>query len=85
MRWLWAPLAAVCLVGTLVLWRRQRDHLLPALLLAWLVVQMNIAINEGRYRKPAEGLLIAQALALAATVSSRRRRAPPALETPSAA
>ena len=83
-RWLWAPLAVVCLVATLVLWRRQRDHLLPFLLLAWLAVQMNIAVNEGRYRKPAEGLLIAQTLALAAVVSSRRRRAPPSLETPSA-
>jgi len=73
MRWLWAPLAVYCLVATLVLWRRQRDHLLPALLLVWFLVQMHVAFNEGRYRKPAEGLLIAQALVLVAATSSRRR------------
>ena len=73
MRWLWAPLAVYCLVATLWYWRRQRDHLLPALLLVWFLVQMHVAFNEGRYRKPAEGLFIAQALVLAAAASSRRR------------
>ena len=73
MRWLWAPLSLYCLVATLLYWRRQRDHLLPALLLIWFLVQMHVALNEGRYRKPAEGLLIAQTLVLAAAASSRRR------------
>ena len=66
-RWVWAPLALVCLVATLARRRRQRDWLLPALLLAWFVVQglFPLSVNEGRYRKPFEGLLIAQCLLLA--------------------
>jgi len=68
LRWLWGPLAVACLVLTIWTWRRQRERLLPTLLLTWLVTQglLPLAFNEGRYRKPAEGLLIAQALVLAA-------------------
>jgi hypothetical protein len=67
-RWLWAPLLIVVFVGTAMTWRRQRDHLLPVLVMTWLAVQglAPMAFTEGRYRKPGEGLLIAQALLLVA-------------------
>jgi hypothetical protein len=72
LRWIWAPLAALCFVMTLACWRRERERLLPAMLLVWFVVQglLPISVNEGRYRKPFEGLLLAQCLLLA---SSGRR------------
>jgi hypothetical protein len=67
LRWLWVPLALACVIATVVTWRRHRDHYLVALLLVWFVVQglLPLAFTEGRYRKPAEGMLIAQALLLA--------------------
>ena len=67
MRWLWAPLAVLCLMWTLATWKRERERLLPALLLTWFLVQgvWPLAVNEGRYRKPFEGLVIAQCLLLA--------------------
>lgn len=72
LRWIWAPLTLLCAVTTLVRWRSQNERLLPTLLLTWFVVQglLPISVNEGRYRKPFEGLLIAQCLLLAA---GRRR------------
>jgi hypothetical protein len=38
--------------------------LLPGLTLVWLVFQglLLLSVNEGRYRKPLEGLLVAQSL-----------------------
>ncbi len=67
MRWLWAPGALVCLV-LLVVYRRRMEGqwMLPAVLLAWFLVQglLPISVNEGRYRKPFEGLLIAQYILL---------------------
>ena len=74
MRWIWAPLTIACILATLVQWRRQRERLLPLLIVAWFVVQglFPLSVNEGRYRKPFEGLLIAQLLLLAAG----RRRTP---------
>jgi hypothetical protein len=74
MRWIWAPLTALCLVVTLLRWKRQRERLLPALILTWFAVQglFPLAVNEGRYRKPFEGLLLAQCLLLAAGGSRRR-------------
>ncbi|HSW05124.1 hypothetical protein [Aquabacterium sp.] len=76
-RWLWAPLSLACLVLTVVCWRQQRERLLPALILTWFVVQGLVPLvpNEGRYRKPFEGLLLAQCLLLGATLSQRRRSA----------
>ena len=74
-RWLWAPFF-VALVG-LGCWR-WRDTLarplLPAVILIWFLFQgwMLVAVNEGRYRKPLEGLLVAQALVFA----DRARRRP---------
>lgn len=64
-RWIWAPLM-VLLLG-LGLWR-WRDivakPLVPALIVTWFCFQAVslISVNEGRYRKPLEGLLIVQAL-----------------------
>ncbi|HNG61671.1 MAG TPA: hypothetical protein PKZ52_17745, partial [Cellvibrionaceae bacterium] len=63
MRWLWAPLfifAIIVLIKDAKKLRRQ--WLLTAVIAAWFVVQglIPIAINEGRYRKPLEGLLVAQ-------------------------
>jgi hypothetical protein len=76
LRWIWAPLAVLCLVVTLKSWRRQRERLLPALLLTWFVVQglLPLSVGEGRYRKPFEGLLIAQCLLLAACGRGAARR-----------
>ncbi|MBB3060469.1 NPCBM/NEW2 domain-containing protein [Microbulbifer rhizosphaerae] len=73
-RWLWAPLTLLLLAGTAFYWRRLKgERLLPSLLLTWIVVQglLPIAVNEGRYRKPGEGLLFAQAALL---LAARRRR-----------
>lgn len=79
-RWLWAPLGLVALVVTLAWRRRQRDWLLPALLFVWFLVQgvIPLSVNEGRYRKPFEGLLLSQCVLL---LAARRRQevAAPAL------
>ncbi len=72
MRWIWAPLALGILVWSL-LWRRRLPGnrtdrlLLGAIMLIWFVIQglMLYAVNEGRYRKPLEGLLIGQIVLLA--------------------
>lgn len=69
-RWLWAPLFTICCVWTFIRLRRQpRQWLLPSIILAWFLVQtlLPISVNEGRYRKPLEGLLIAQLVLLAAS------------------
>ena len=63
-RWIWPPLTLAVVV---LVWRR-RKHLqdahviLPALLVTWFLVQgvFPLSVNEGRYRKPFEGLLVAQ-------------------------
>ena len=84
-RWVWAPLTVLCLVWAVARRRQVRERLLPALLLTWFLVQgiLPISVNEGRYRKPFEGLLIAQCLLLGA--ATRRPRpdliAPRAAET----
>ena len=75
-RWVWAPLSVLCLIATLACRRRERERLLPALLLIWFVVQglTPLTPNEGRYRKPFEGLLLAQCLLLASSCHRARRR-----------
>jgi 4-amino-4-deoxy-L-arabinose transferase-like glycosyltransferase len=75
-RWLWFPALLVVLAWTAWRWREALSRpLLPLLVLAWLAVQglSLFAPNEGRYRKPIEGLLVAQLLLI--VDSSRRRRA----------
>ena len=66
LRWLWAPLTAACLLLTIVRWRGLRERLLPVLMLTWFLVQglFPLSVNEGRYRKPFEGMLLAQCLLL---------------------
>lgn len=79
-RWLWAPLFIVLLVGVAIHHRRFKGNwLLPAMILAWLVVQVliPIAVNEGRYRKPFEGLAIAQLILWFALMRGRARDAAP--------
>lgn len=74
MRWLWAPLFILCLV-TIFLQRKKLkgQWLLPSVLVVWFLVQglTPISVNEGRYRKPFEGLIVAQVLLLIAV--SRRK------------
>lgn len=68
-RWLWAPLTLALLLLTVRRWRHLRgNRLLPVLIAVWILVQglLPIAVNEGRYRKPAEGMLLAQAALLLA-------------------
>lgn len=74
MRWLWAPAFVLVLIGMLLLRRRLRGNwMLPAVLLTWFIVQglLPISVNEGRYRKPFEGLVVAQILLFAAAVRGR--------------
>ena len=67
MRWIWAPLFLLVVILAVA-----RPHatlkrpLLPALIVTWFFFQASslLAVNEGRYRKPLEGLLVAQVLAL---------------------
>ncbi|GAB2903222.1 hypothetical protein GCM10027046_35690 [Uliginosibacterium flavum] len=77
LRWLWAPLSLAGLALTVGLWRRQRERLLPSLILVWFLLQGLglVAVNEGRYRKPFEGLLIAQLILLASTLRKPQQAA----------
>jgi glycosyltransferase involved in cell wall biosynthesis len=73
MRWIWAP-AFLVAIGILVkAGLRKHEYATPVLaaLLLWFLFQglLLFAVNEGRYRKPAEGLIIA---ALLIGVSYRR-------------
>ncbi|WP_193163029.1 NPCBM/NEW2 domain-containing protein [Microbulbifer hainanensis] len=80
MRWLWAPLTLLLFAASALYWRRLRNaRLLAVLLLTWIFVQglLPIAVNEGRYRKPAEGLLLAQAALLLSLRRHRGREAVP--------
>ncbi|WP_226667350.1 hypothetical protein [Microbulbifer aggregans] len=75
LRWVWGPLALMLLVATVFYWRRLKgQRMLPALIATWFIVQglLPIAVNEGRYRKPAEGMMLVQVALLLAV---RRRRA----------
>lgn len=74
LRWIWLPLGLLALGFTVYTWRRHPNTytrtawLLPAIFAAWFIVQVfvPVSVNEGRYRKPYEGLIIAQLLLLAA-------------------
>jgi hypothetical protein len=76
-RWLWAPLTLVGAVGLLAMRSRRSRDATPLLLLfaAWFVVQglLPISVNEGRYRKPMEGLFIAAILLMADQRFATRR------------
>ena len=65
-RWLWLPLTLAVWLWMLKVRPSPRDALLPfagLTLMALLLMQTN-AVMEGRYRKPAEPLLIAGAFVL---------------------
>ena len=65
MRWLWAPLFLLTIVALMVDARKFRGQwMLPAIIAAWFIVQViiPIVVNEGRYRKPIEGLMVAQTI-----------------------
>ncbi|AQQ68288.1 hypothetical protein Mag101_12020 [Microbulbifer agarilyticus] len=75
-RWVWAPITLLLMLAALLYWRRLGGtRLLSVLLFTWVLVQglLPISVNEGRYRKPVEGLLLVQAVVLAGAM--RRRRA----------
>lgn len=77
MRWLWAPLFVGVIVLLAINARKLRGQwLLPSMIAAWFIVQgvIPIAINEGRYRKPIEGLLVAQLVVLASMRRAERKR-----------
>ncbi len=81
-RWLWAPLTVVLGILTLACWRQVlRRPLLPAAIALWIFCQgwLLLVPNEGRYRKPIEGLLVAYTLVLADTCF--RRKTPPQTAT----
>jgi hypothetical protein len=81
MRWVWAPLLSLFVFATL-LWRKAvlSRPLVPILIATWFYFQAIslLAINEGRYRKPLEGLLIVEIVILVdvALERSRARRTP---------
>jgi hypothetical protein len=72
-RWVWVPLSIFCLVWAVARRSSERERLLPALLLTWFLFQgvLPISVNEGRYRKPFEGLLIAYCLLLASAARQK--------------
>ena len=66
-RWLWFVLALLCLFVFIKKRKQQkRALLLPAIIVTWFVVQglLPISVNEGRYRMPFSGLIIAQLVLL---------------------
>jgi hypothetical protein len=80
MRWIWAPALLAAIIWILILRKRlRRQWLLPSLILAWFIVQgvLPIAVNEGRYRKPYEGLIIAQFILLIAAKRGETRAGRP--------
>lgn len=79
LRWIWVPLAVIGFLGCLLYARRLgRDSLLPVLFAIWLLFQgfMLLAVNEGRYRKPAEGLAIAMVLLAGERALRCKRKTP---------
>jgi hypothetical protein len=74
MRWIWTPLFLLLMTAAVVRYRTTLERpLLPVLIMTWFVFQVPslLAINEGRYRKPLEGLLIAEGIVV---LDSMRRR-----------
>lgn len=66
-RWLWFALGIISLLATIKMRRQLKAHaLLPALITTWFMVQclLPISVNEGRYRMPFNGLIIAQIVLL---------------------
>lgn len=73
-RWLWLPLFVLVLAWSCKDWQAcRRQPLICILIAVWFYFQCMtlLTVNEGRYRKPFEGLLITQVLLL---VDHRRRK-----------
>ena len=67
MRWMWLPLFLLVSIAAIFRWRTTlRRPLVPMAIVAWFLFQAVslLIVNEGRYRKPLEGLLIAELLVL---------------------
>ncbi len=80
MRWIWAPMLVFIFVTMAVNHRRlRRQWLLPGMIIAWFVVQglIPISVNEGRYRKPFEGLAVAYLVLWLGAGQGRARPAGP--------
>lgn len=78
LRWVWAPLMLAVLLVAAVRFRDTLARpLLPVLIVTWFVFQAPslVAVNEGRYRKPLEGLLVVQVLVLVEHALERQRAA----------
>jgi hypothetical protein len=84
-RWLWAPLLMIVFIGNGIwLWQSEKWNLLPVLTISgWLFLcGTPLGIGEGRYRKPFEGLLIANALWLGAAPRQRDFEGRPFVSSP---
>lgn len=80
MRFLWAPLFLVLIIGLAIHFRKFKGQwMFPAVLGVWFLVQclIPISVNEGRYRKPFEGMAIAQLVLWIAVVRGQTRPAAP--------
>lgn len=65
MRWIWLPLFIFVMLGnSIYLWKEKKINLLPLITtLGFLICIFSpVGVMEGRYRKPLEGLLIANLL-----------------------
>ncbi|HMW49629.1 MAG TPA: hypothetical protein PKC70_15120, partial [Cellvibrionaceae bacterium] len=87
-RWIWPPLLLIGIIWTALIARRMKGvWLFPAMIAAWFFVQalLPIAVNEGRYRKPFEGLIIAHLILLASRTGpialGRRKQESPVTST----
>jgi len=76
-RWLWAPFFMAVVVVSAWKWRCFLEKpLLPLLIATWFFFQawLLVSVNEGRYRKPLEGLLIAQGCVLVEYCGRKRQK-----------
>ncbi len=76
LRWVWCPLFLAVMIASLVQRKKLRGNsMLMAMIGVWFVVQvlLPICINEGRYRKPLEGLLVAQIVLLVGAAKGQLR------------
>lgn len=86
-RWIWIPLFLAVVIVSTWKWRCCVEKpLLPLLIVIWFVFQawMLTSVNEGRYRKPVEGLLIAQACVLVDHCIRNSKKRPTAPTEPTA-
>lgn len=81
-RFIWAPICIILIVAMVYHRRKLKGQwMLPSVIIAWFIVQglFPISVNEGRYRKPLEGLLAAQVILLLAAISGFTRPAAPSV------